>query len=160
MKTTSPISPPLALGDILADLTQALPDENQRFSPHPPTVVPTPAPTRRAVTPPSPARPGDVPHDALFIGIDWADDHPDLCLFDPATQQRTSQSIAHDPPPFCMPGSPVCIGDSPDDNWQWRWNTKPGVCSTCSSKLRRGSGCPNGVHAVAGLPVVRRPETR
>lgn len=36
MKTTSPISTPLALGDILADITQALPDENQRVSPHPP----------------------------------------------------------------------------------------------------------------------------
>lgn len=97
MKTTRTISTPLALGDILADITHALPDESQRFSPPPPTVVPTPAPTRRAATPPSPARPLDVPNDALFIGINWANDHHDLCLFDPATQQRTSQTIAHDP---------------------------------------------------------------
>jgi len=99
MTTTRSVSIPVALGDILADITQTLPDEGSRpFRPHPPSVAPTPAP---AVMP-APVAPrvpvvADAPNYALFIAIDWADDHHDVCVLDPATQQRTHPTLAHDP---------------------------------------------------------------
>jgi len=99
MKTTPPMHHLVALGDILAEITQALPDDGSRpFHPHPPSVLHTPGPS---TTPPPPApRPAAVtnaPDYALFIAMDWADDHHDVCVLDPATQHRTHHVLAHDP---------------------------------------------------------------
>jgi transposase len=86
MKTTLSLMPPVALGDILATIT--LPVQRQ---PHPPIATPAPAATPEARLTPA------TPDYALFIAIDWADDHHDVCVLDQITQQRTPQTLAHDP---------------------------------------------------------------
>jgi hypothetical protein len=98
MNTRTPMCPPVALGDILAAVTQTLRlDVPPPSRPQPPTVasVPTPISPTDAVDPARSAV--DLPDYALFIAIDWADDHHDVCVLDPTTQQRTHQTLAHDP---------------------------------------------------------------
>lgn len=34
---------------------------------------------------------------ALYIAMDWADDHHDVCVLDPTTQQRTHRQVPHSP---------------------------------------------------------------
>jgi transposase len=99
MTTTRPSSTPIALGDILAESAQALPDDGSRpFHPRPPSVTSTPGPSATpALAAPRPFVVTDTPDYALFIAIDWADDHHDMCVLDPVTQQRTPQTIVHDP---------------------------------------------------------------
>lgn len=97
--TSCRLDEPVALGDILHDLTQALPDEDARpFRPRPSSGVPTPEPSATPTTAVTrPAAMPNTPEYALFIAIDWTDDHHDVCILDPATQQRTPQTIAHEP---------------------------------------------------------------
>jgi transposase len=97
--TRQTVRHPVALGEILAAITQTLPDDGHHpLHPHPGPITTPPVP----LAPPAPAVPAtrsvqDAPAYALFIAIDWADDHHDICAFDPVTQQRTPQTIAHDP---------------------------------------------------------------
>ncbi len=99
MTTTRRLSTPVALGDILDAITQTRPDADahpRRL--HPASVASTPSPAVPVVPAVPSARPTpDTPAYALSIGIDWADDHHDVCVLDPATQQRTAQTLTHDP---------------------------------------------------------------
>lgn len=65
------------------------------------TVPVTPRPTVETVpvdiqgaSPATKTEPGTY---ALYIAIDWADNHHDVCVLDPTTQQRTSQQVTHSP---------------------------------------------------------------
>jgi transposase len=96
--TRTPMRPPVALGDILAEVTHTLRLDVPPPSRSQPPIV---APTSTPVSPPDAVAPAgsavDPPDYALFIAIDWADDHHDVCVLDPTTQQRTHQTLAHDP---------------------------------------------------------------
>jgi len=102
MKTSTPMSTPVALHDILAEVTQTCRphDPQTGHAPHAMVVFP-PSPSARP-TPLDATALGTRPAEdaqpyALFIAIDWADDHHDLCVLDPVTQQRTHQRLEHDP---------------------------------------------------------------
>lgn len=96
MKTTFSMTPPVALGDILTTITLPLQQSAHR-PPATPSRDTAPATRPTPVAPaPRPATPAPEPDYALFIAIDWADDHHDLGVYDPATPQRTHQRIDHD----------------------------------------------------------------
>jgi transposase len=93
-----PLRAPVTLGDILADVSPPLRLDAPRPSCPDVPVMPPPPPTPPPSSPIPVAAPATPPPEyALFIAIDWADDHHDLCRLDPATQQRTGQTLAHDP---------------------------------------------------------------
>ena len=92
------MSSPMSLQEIIADVVKPVsPGKPRQSRVRIPALVSASVPSTSRSSSPTVTPPASPPDYALFIAIDWADTAHERCTWNPATQQRTHETLSHTP---------------------------------------------------------------